>query len=525
MEKSEIKPYNDLSGHLKRLYGEKIYKISLNGGMTCPNRDGKVGVGGCIFCSEGGSGDFASSPHLSITEQIEEAKNKVSKKIKNGKYVAYFQAFTNTYAPTDYLRKIFYEAISHPDVKILSIATRPDCLPEDVLDLLEELNAIKPVWVELGLQTVSDETSKLINRGYPLSVFDSAFDALKKRNIEVVTHVILGLPGETKEMMTQTVEYLAKKKTDGIKLQLLHVIKGTPLAKLWESGKYTAMTAEEYTDVLLDCIERLPFETVVHRITGDSPPTLLLAPEWSRYKWTVLNGILAEAKRRKTHQGKKYLQEKLFSLADEKYRDFNSKLVPTVPPEKIIGIRTPDLRKLAKEMSDAEKFTSALPHEYLEENHLHGFLIEKEKDPQKAVEMLDEFLPYVDNWETCDQIKLKPFKKHPEILLEAVGRWITSDKTYVVRFAIICLMKYFLDGDFSEEYPKLVANVQSDEYYVVTAKAWYFATALAKQRDAVLPYITEKKLDEKTHALTIKKAVESFRISDEDKQLLRRLKN
>lgn len=304
MEKSEIKPYNDLSGYLKRTYGEKIYKISLNGNMTCPNRDGKVGVGGCIFCSIGGSGDFAANSSLSIYDQIEEAKKKVSKKIKNGKYIAYFQAFTNTYAPVDYLEKIFTEAISHPDIKILSIATRPDCLPDDVCDLLERLNKIKPVWVELGLQTIHEETAKKINRGYPLPVFDKAVNDLKKRGISVIVHVIIGLPGETKEMIYETVEYLSKKDIDGIKLQLLHVIDGTPLAEMWKRGEFRTLEKEEYTDILLGCIERLNPKTVVHRITGDSPPDLLLSPEWSRYKWSVLNYILAEAKRRNSYQGK-----------------------------------------------------------------------------------------------------------------------------------------------------------------------------------------------------------------------------
>ena len=304
MEKSEIKPYNDLSGYLKRKYGEKIYKISLNGNMTCPNRDGKVGVGGCIFCSAGGSGDFAANSSLSIYDQIEEAKKKVSKKIKNGKYIAYFQAFTNTYAPADYLEKIFTEAISHPDIEILSIATRPDCLPDNVCDLLEKLNKIKPVWVELGLQTVHEETARKINRGYPLPVFDRAVMELKKRGIAVIVHVIIGLPGETREMIYETVEYLSKKNIDGIKLQLLHVIDGTPLAEMWKKGEFRTLEKEEYTDILLGCIERLNPETVVHRITGDSPPDLLLFPEWSRYKWSVLNYILAEAKKRNSYQGK-----------------------------------------------------------------------------------------------------------------------------------------------------------------------------------------------------------------------------
>ena len=290
-------------------YCEKIYKISLNGGMTCPNRDGKIGTGGGIFCSEGGSGEFSADRSKSITEQIEEAKSKVSKKIKNGKYIAYFQAFTNTYAPVEYLRKIFTEAIKHPDIVILSIATRPDCLPDDVLSLLAELNKIKPVWVELGLQTVHEKTAKFIRRGYYLSVFEKALSDLEKINIKTIVHTIIGLPFETKEMIFETIEYLAKKHIFGIKLQLLHVIKNTDLASLWENGFFETLSLEEYTDIIIECIERMPEDTVIHRITGDSPPKLLLSPEWSRYKWTVLNRIHSEMEKKNAYQGRLYKED------------------------------------------------------------------------------------------------------------------------------------------------------------------------------------------------------------------------
>lgn len=309
MEKSEIKPYNSLSNYLKNEYGEKIYKISLNGGMTCPNRDGKIGKGGCIFCSEGGSGEFSADKSKNITEQIEEAKNKVSKKIRNGKYIAYFQAFTNTYAPVRYLRKIFTEAINHPDIAILSVATRPDCLPDDVISLLSELNKIKPVWVELGLQTIHEKTAEFIRRGYSLPVFEKALSDLKRINVKVIVHTIIGLPFETKEMIFETVGYIAKKQIFGIKLQLLHVIKNTDLASLWENGFFEVLSLEEYTDILIGCIERLPRDIVIHRITGDSPPDLLLAPEWSRYKWSVLNRIHSEMEKRNACQGRLYQKD------------------------------------------------------------------------------------------------------------------------------------------------------------------------------------------------------------------------
>lgn len=283
--------YYSLNQYLRDRFGKKIYKLSLNGGMTCPNRDGTISTGGCIFCSAGGSGDFAASPALSITEQIEAAKKLVAGKRPVDSYIAYFQAFTNTYAPVPYLRKIFTEAVNHPDIVALSIGTRPDCLPEEVLNLLAELNEIKPVWVELGLQTIKESTAIRINRGYPLPVFEQAVSNLKKRNLEVVVHVILGLPGETKQDMLATVSYVGSMKANGIKLQLLHVLKDTKLAEMYEKQLFEVMTQEDYTDLVVKCLKILPEDMVIHRMTGDGPKALLIAPLWSCNKRTVLNEL------------------------------------------------------------------------------------------------------------------------------------------------------------------------------------------------------------------------------------------
>lgn len=283
--------------YLKDKYGYKLYKLALDGGFTCPNRDGTLSSEGCIFCSAGGSGDFAASRTLSITEQIEEAKSRVSRKMKQApsdrkpRYIAYFQAFTNTYGPIPELERIFLEAINHPDIAILSIATRPDCLGEEVLDLLSRLNEIKPVWIELGLQTIHEKTAIAINRGYSLSVYDTAMQELLKRHIETIVHVILGLPGETKQMMLDTVSYVVRSGADGIKLQLLHVLKGTRLASDYESGLFDTLTLPEYLDILKSCTDILPEQMVVHRLTGDGPKKLLVAPMWSADKKKVWNEI------------------------------------------------------------------------------------------------------------------------------------------------------------------------------------------------------------------------------------------
>lgn len=299
--------YNSLNSYLKNTFGTKVYKLALNGGMTCPNRDGTVGVGGCIFCSEGGSGEFTPCGVDSITQQIEAAKEKVARKMpagESGKYIAYFQAFTNTYAPVSYLKNIFSEAIAHPDIVALSIATRPDCLGEDVLDLLSELNQQKPVWVELGLQTIHPDTALYIRRGYDLDCFDRAVAALKARSLQVIVHVILGLPGEDKEKMLQTVRYVGACGADGIKLQLLHVLEHTDLAVDYKAGKFSVMEQDEYIDLVIDCLEVLPPSMVIHRLTGDGPKNILIAPIWSGNKRAVRNALARRLEQRDSWQGK-----------------------------------------------------------------------------------------------------------------------------------------------------------------------------------------------------------------------------
>ncbi len=283
--------YYSFNQYLKNTFGFKVYKISINAGFTCPNRDGTLGTRGCIFCSRGGSGDFAESSLLSVTEQIESGKLRVAKKIKSGKYIAYFQAFTNTYAPVDVLAKKYYEAINHPDIVGISIATRPDCLGEEVLTLLSEINKIKPVFVELGLQTIHEKTAEYIRRGYPLSVYDAAIRALKNAGINTVVHLIIGLPNESREDMLKSVEYVCKSGADGIKLQLLHILKGTDLANDYLSGKFEALSMEEYLSIIKDCIRIIPKNVVIHRLTGDGPKKDLIAPLWSADKKSVLNAL------------------------------------------------------------------------------------------------------------------------------------------------------------------------------------------------------------------------------------------
>ena len=283
--------YLSFNKYLKDKFGQKVYKISLDGGFTCPNRDGKTGTRGCIFCSKGGSGDFAESREMSITEQIESGKKKVEKKIKSGKYIAYFQAFTNTYAPVEMLRQKYEEAINHPDIVALSIATRPDCLGDDVLRLLDEMNKIKPVFVELGLQTIHPKTAKYIRRGYDLSVYDKAVRDLKKIGVNVVVHVILGLPNESENDMLETVKYVCESGANGIKLQLLHVIDGTDLAKDYKKGLFKTLEFDEYVNLIVKCVKIIPKDIVIHRLTGDGAKKDLIAPLWSADKKRVLNAI------------------------------------------------------------------------------------------------------------------------------------------------------------------------------------------------------------------------------------------
>ncbi len=285
--------YPSLNPYLRKRFGTKVYKVSLNAGFTCPNRDGKVGTGGCIFCSEGGSGEFARSG-TAIKEQLAEGKAFIASKLPKEEkpaYIAYFQAFTNTYGPIDVMREKFFEAINDPEVVCLSIATRPDCIPQEVLELLKELNEIKPVWVELGLQTIHESTAEYIRRGYGLSVYADAVKRLSSSGMEVITHVILGLPGESEDDMLETVKYVGETGAKGIKLQLLHVLKGTDLAKEYAAGKFKTLTRSEYINLLCKCIKVLPKDMIIHRLTGDGDKKLLIAPEWSADKKSVLNEI------------------------------------------------------------------------------------------------------------------------------------------------------------------------------------------------------------------------------------------
>ena len=283
-----------LNEHLRRTFGCKVYKIALNGGFTCPNRDGRIGTEGCIFCSKGGSGEFAAEASLSVAEQIEQGKRLVSAKEKDGKYIAYFQAYTGTYAPVNRLKSLYIEAIKHPDVVALSIATRPDCLPEEVLHLLSELNHIKPVWVELGLQTIHERTASYIRRGYDLNVYDNAVTRLRENGIEVITHMIIGLPGESIEDMLDTVRYICASGATGIKLQLLHILKGTDLEKEYNAGRVKVLSEDAYIDILKQCVKLIPENVVIHRLTGDGDKRILIAPLWSGNKKHVWNRIQNE---------------------------------------------------------------------------------------------------------------------------------------------------------------------------------------------------------------------------------------
>ena len=288
---SDGRPYYSLNAWLTGHFGEKLYKLALDGGMTCPNRDGTLGTEGCIFCSEGGSGDFAEPARASVREQIEAAKSRVAKKMTGNHYIAYFQSYTNTYAPVSYLEDRFTQAVLHPDIAALSIATRPDCLPDNVIALLIRLNRIKPVWVELGLQTIHENTARFIGRGYPLEVFSRSAEKLKAAGLTVITHVILGLPGETKEMMLDTVRWVAafQPAIDGIKLQLLNVLKNTRLGEIYEREPFPVLSMEEYISLLLCCIRLLPPDMVIHRLSGDGPKRLLIAPRWAANKKLFLN--------------------------------------------------------------------------------------------------------------------------------------------------------------------------------------------------------------------------------------------
>lgn len=312
--------YYSLNQYVQDTYGEKLYRLSLNGGMSCPNRDGTLGTGGCIFCSEGGSGDFASDGMFSISEQIAHAKTRVQGKFKGSHYIGYFQSFTNTYGPVDYLERLFSETLQSPEIRLISIATRPDCVGKDVADLLCRLRqkewplqtedgicyTRKDIWVELGLQTIHEETAALIHRGYPLSIFEDTYRRLQAAKIPCIVHVILGLPGETKTDMLATIDYLAEKQISGIKLQLLHILRNTQLAELYESNPFPIFEMDEYISFLSECLEHLPAATVIHRLTGDGPKNLLIAPLWSGDKKRVLNTLNHYLKEHDIRQGKQY---------------------------------------------------------------------------------------------------------------------------------------------------------------------------------------------------------------------------
>ena len=300
------KRYYSLDYYIKETFGEKLYKISLDGGMTCPNRDGTLDTRGCIFCSSGGSGDFASNRRFSIKEQLQQGKQLVSKKFNGSSYIAYFQAYTNTYASVSYLESIFMEAISDDEVKALSIATRPDCLSPEILDLLFRLNQKKPVWIELGLQTIHQETAKFIRRGYTLDVFEKAVYDLKKIGVSVIVHTILHLPKETEDMMLETISYLNRLPINGIKLQLLHILKETDLALLYDQKPFHLPTMDEYFVLLGKLLSHLRPDIVIHRLTGDGPKSLLIAPLWTSNKRLVLNAMQKYFKEADIWQGKEF---------------------------------------------------------------------------------------------------------------------------------------------------------------------------------------------------------------------------
>ena len=294
--------YYSLNEYLKNQFGDKVYKLALDSGCTCPNRDGKLDTRGCIFCHNGSS-HFAEMG-LDINQQIENAKNRVRNKIKTDKFIAYFQSFTNTYGDVDYLEKLFTTAINREDIVAISIGTRPDCLSEDVISMLHRLCKIKPVWVELGLQTSNEKSAEYIRRCYDNSVYEKAVSDLKSINVNVITHIIIGLPNETKEDVLETVDFSVKCGTDGVKLQLLHILKDTDLYEDYKKDIVKPLGLNEYMDILFDCIERIPRDIVIHRITGDAPKKYLVEPQWSGDKKMVLNTINKEMEKRDIIQGK-----------------------------------------------------------------------------------------------------------------------------------------------------------------------------------------------------------------------------
>ncbi|WP_017756177.1 TIGR01212 family radical SAM protein [Calidifontibacillus oryziterrae] len=301
---SDQKRYHTWNYHLRQTFGYKVFKVALDGGFDCPNRDGRVAYGGCTFCSASGSGDFAGKRGDDLVKQFNEIRGKMHQKWRDAKYIGYFQAFSNTYAPVSELREKFEIILKQPDVVGLSIATRPDCLPDDVVDYLVELNERTYLWVELGLQTVHEQTASLINRAHDYECYVSGVEKLRKHNIKICSHIINGLPQETPEMMFETAKAVSKLNIQGIKIHLLHLLKGTAMVKQYEKGLLQFLSFEQYVQLVCDQLEILPAEIVIHRITGDGPPDLLVGPMWSLRKWEVLNAIDDELRRRDSWQGK-----------------------------------------------------------------------------------------------------------------------------------------------------------------------------------------------------------------------------
>ena len=300
------KRYHTWNYYLRNTFGEKVFKVSINAGFTCPNIDVKVAFGGCTYCSKEGSGDFAGNPKDNLIKQFDDITQMMHKKWPNAKYIGYFQAFTNTYAPVDILKEKYETILALDDVIGLSISTRPDCLEDDVVEYLGELNKRTNLWVELGLQTIHDSTSKLINRGHDYDEFLKGLEKLKAKNIKVIVHIINGLPGEDYNMMMETAKAVANMGVDGIKIHLLHVIKDTPMEKMLQKGMLTLMSQEEYINLVCDQLEILPETMIVHRLTGDGKRDELVGPLWSLKKWEVLNAIDDELKKRNSYQGVKY---------------------------------------------------------------------------------------------------------------------------------------------------------------------------------------------------------------------------
>ena len=302
--------YYSLNEYIRQTYNTKMYKLSLSGGMTCPNRDGLIDNRGCIFCSAGGSGDFtgaALSKDNNIDIQIDTAKALVSRKYSGSDYIAYFQSYTNTYADVNYLRRLFYDVVKRPEIRILSIATRPDCLSSDIIELLAELNSIKPVWIELGLQTIHERTAKYIRRGYTLDVFEDAVRNLNRIGIRPIVHMIIGLPGENESMILETAKYLSHCNISGVKLQLLHVLKNTDLTQEYFNGSVDILSLTQYSEILGKIIKLLPPDCVIHRLTGDGPKNLLIAPLWSSNKKNVINTINRYLQENAIIQGSEYI--------------------------------------------------------------------------------------------------------------------------------------------------------------------------------------------------------------------------